>query len=189
MFSDGAVDLFHAGVITNRAKTLHPGKMIVTFLMGMCKLYDFVHNNAAVEMHSVDYTNDPFMICRNSKMAAINAALQVDLTGQVCADSIGYTRYSGVGGQVDFVRGAGRAEGGKAVIVLSSTALGGTVSRIVIALAEGATTRNDVHYVVTEYGAVDLRGKSCGSGPKRSSASLILLFAGSWLKRPGRGDR
>ncbi|MGB4214700.1 MAG: acetyl-CoA hydrolase/transferase C-terminal domain-containing protein [Dethiobacteria bacterium] len=163
MFSDGVVDLVEAGVITNEAKSIHRGKLIATFLMGSRRLYDFVDNNPAVEMHTVDYTNDPFVIGRNSKMVAINGALEVDLTGQVCADSIGFTHYSGVGGQVEFVRGAARSPGGKSIIVLPSTAAGGQVSRIRVALSEGAsvtTTRNDVHYVVTEYGIADLRGKS-----------------------------
>ncbi len=175
MFSDGVVELYEAGVITNKAKTLHPGKMIATFLMGTRRLYDFVHNNPVVEMHPVDYTNDPFVISRNRKMTAVNSALQVDLTGQVCADSIGYTLYSGVGGQVDFVRGASRAAGGKAIIALPSTAQNGQVSRIVAALTEGAsvtTSRNDVQYIVTEYGAVDLRGKSI-----RQRAEALISIA------------
>jgi len=162
MFSDGVVELVEAGVITNEAKSIHRGKLIATFLMGSRRLYDFVDNNPAVEMHTVDYTNDPAVIGRNSKMVAINGALEVDLTGQVCADSIGFTHYSGVGGQVDFVRGAARSPGGKSIIVLPSTAAEGRVSRIKVALSEGAsvtTTRNDVHYVVTEYGIADLRGK------------------------------
>ncbi len=163
MFSDGVVDLVEAGVITNEAKSIHRGKLIATFLMGTRRLYDFVHDNPAVEMHTVDYTNDPLVIGRNSKIISINSAIQVDLTGQVCADSIGFTHYSGVGGQVDFVRGAARSPGGKSIIVLPSTAVEGQISRICVALTEGAgvtTTRNDVHYVVTEYGIADLRGKS-----------------------------
>jgi 4-hydroxybutyrate CoA-transferase len=163
MFSDGVVELVEAGVITNKAKTLHPYKMICNFLMGTRKLYDFIHNNPMVEMHTVDYTNDPFIISRNDKMVSINSALQVDLTGQVCADTIGCRQYSGVGGQVDFVRGASRSRGGKAIIALPSTASAGKVSRIAVKLDEGAsvtTSRNDVHFVVTEYGIADLRGKS-----------------------------
>lgn len=163
MFSDGVVDLVEAGVINNTRKTLHRDKLICTFLMGTRRLYDFVDNNPSVEMHTVDYTNDPMIIGNNNKIVSINGALEVDLTGQVCADSIGFTQYSGVGGQVDFVRGAARSPGGKSIIVLPSTAAGGQVSRICVALSEGAsvtTTRNDVHYVVTEYGIANLRGKS-----------------------------
>jgi len=163
MFSDGVVELVEAGVITNKAKTCHPGKIVANFLMGTKKLYDFVHNNPLVEMYSVDYTNDPFVIAKNAKMISINSALQVDLTGQVCADTIGYKQYSGVGGQVDFVRGASRSPGGKSIIALPSTAMNGKVSRIVTHLDEGAavtTSRNDVHFIVTEYGYADLRGKS-----------------------------
>ncbi|MBT9136274.1 MAG: Succinyl-CoA:coenzyme A transferase [Firmicutes bacterium] len=163
MFSDGVVDLIEAGVVNNQAKSLHPGKVIATFLMGTKKLYDFVDNNPLVEMHSASYTNDPFVIARNSRMVSINSALQIDLTGQICADSIGGKQFSGVGGQVDFVRGASRSAGGKSIIALPSTALDGEVSRIVRRLDEGAavtTSRNDVHFVVTEYGYVDLRGKS-----------------------------
>lgn len=163
MFSDGVVELYEEGVITNRAKTFHPNRMICTFLMGGRKLYDFVHNNPVVEMHTVDYTNDPFVISRNDRMISINSALQVDLVGQVNADTIGYRQYSGVGGQVDFVRGTSRSRGGKAIIAMPATASGGKVSRIVSRLDEGAcvtTSRNDVHYVVTEFGVADLRGRT-----------------------------
>jgi 4-hydroxybutyrate CoA-transferase len=174
MFSDGVVELVEAGVITNRLKTLHSGKMIANFLMGTRKLYDFVHNNPMVEMHTVDYTNDPFVISKNDNMVSINSGLQVDVTGQVCADTIGYKQYSGVGGQVDFVRGAVRSRGGKAIIALPSTAAGGKLSRIVCKLDEGAvvtTSRNDVHYVVTEYGVADLRGKNI----RQRAAALLNL--------------
>lgn len=163
MFSDGVVELVEAGVITGKRKTLHPGKMVANFLMGTQKLYDFVHNNPSVEMYTVDYTNDPFVVSQNDKMISINSALQIDLTGQVCADSIGTRQYSGVGGQVDFVRGSSRSKGGKSIIALPATASKGKMSRIVPLLTEGAsvtTSRNDVHYVVTEYGVADLRGKS-----------------------------
>jgi len=163
MFSDGVIELVQSGVINNKAKTYHPGKIISTFLMGTKKLYDFVNDNPMIELHSVDYINDPFVIARNPKMVSINSALQVDLTGQVCADTIGYRQYSGVGGQVDFVRGASRSPGGKSIIAMPSTAMGGTRSRIVPCLDEGAavtTSRNDIHYVVTEYGVADLRGKT-----------------------------
>ncbi len=175
MFSDGVVDLVEMGVVTNSAKTVHRDKMVATFLMGSRRLYDFVHNNPMVEMNTVDYTNDPFLIGRNDKMVSINSALQVDLTGQVCADSIGYKQFSAVGGQVDFVRGTSRSRGGKAIIAMPSTAAGGKVSRIVITLTEGAavtTSRNDVHYVATEYGAVDLRGKTI-----RQRAEALISIA------------
>jgi len=169
MFSDGVVELVENGVITNSAKTLHPGKAIATFLMGTKKFYDFINNNPFLEMHTVDYTNDPFIIAQNKKMVSINSALQVDLTGQVCADTIGYKQFSGVGGQVDYVRGASRSEGGKSIIALPSTAAKGTVSRIVSHLDEGAgvtTSRNDVHFIVTEYGSADLRGKTLNQRAK-----------------------
>jgi len=163
MFSDGVVKLVEEGVITNRAKNFHHGKMIANFLMGSSRLYKFAHNNPFIEMHTVDYTNDPYIIGRNDNMVSINSALQVDLSGQVCADTIGYRQFSGVGGQVDFVRGCSRSKGGKAIITLPSTASGGKISRITSTLAEGAavtTSRNDVQYVVTEYGVAHLRGKS-----------------------------
>jgi acetyl-CoA hydrolase len=151
------------GVITNAAKTLHPGKMIAGFVLGTQRLYDFINDNPVVELHPTEYVNDPFRIAQNNKMIAINSALEVDLTGQVCADSIGHEFYSGVGGQVDFIRGAARSQGGKPIIALPSTAKNGEVSRIVWQLQPGAgvvTTRNDVHYVVTEYGVAYLHGKT-----------------------------
>jgi acyl-CoA hydrolase len=163
MFSDGIIDLVEAGVITNRKKTLHNGKIVATFCMGTKRLYDFVNDNPLIEFHPCDYTNDPFIISRNRDMISINAAIQIDITGQVCADSIGEYFYSGIGGQVDFVRGAARSKGGKPVIVLPSTARDGTVSRIVPFLDQGAgvvTSRGDVHYVATEFGIVDLHGKN-----------------------------
>ncbi len=163
MFSDGVVTLVEAGVITNERKSIHRGKIIVGFVLGTQRLYDFVDNNAMVEFHPTDYVNDPFVIAQNDNMVAINSAIEVDLTGQVCADSIGPKFYSGVGGQVDFIRGAARSKGGKPIIALPSTAKGGTISRIVATLKPGAgvtTTRNDVHYVVTEYGVAYLHGKT-----------------------------
>lgn len=163
MFSDGVMELVQAGVITCKAKSLHPGKIISSFMMGSQKLYDWANQNRMIEMHPVDYTNDPFIIAQNDNMMAINTALQIDLTGQVCADSIGRRFYSGIGGQVDFIRGAARSKGGKPIIALPSTACDGTVSRIVPRLDDGAgvvTTRGDVHYVVTEYGVADLHGRS-----------------------------
>jgi acyl-CoA hydrolase len=163
MFSDGLLDLVEAGVVTGAAKSLHPGKIVTTFINGSQRLYDWVHDNPMLEMHPVDYTNDTSIIRRNTRMTAINSALQVDLSGQVCADSIGTQLYSGVGGQMDFMRGAALSPGGKAIIALPSTARSGRLSRIVPVLSEGAgvtTTRAHVQYVVTEYGAAYLHGKS-----------------------------
>jgi acetyl-CoA hydrolase len=163
MFSDGVVDLFERGVITNAKKSLHRGKLVSSFVMGSQRLYDFVHDNPALEMHPSHYVNDPFIISQNRGMVAINSALSVDLTGQVCADSMGPRFHSGVGGQVDFFRGAARAEGGKPIVALPSTAKGGTISRISVELASGSgvtTSRNDVHYVVTEHGVASLHGKT-----------------------------
>jgi acetyl-CoA hydrolase len=165
MFSDGVIDLVERGVITGARKTLHPGKIIAGFLMGSRRLYDFVDNNPMVELHPTEYINDPFRIAQNDRMVAINSAIEVDLTGQVCADSIGPRIYSGVGGQVDFVYGASRSRGGKPIIALPSTATvkGQPVSRIAPMLKPGAgvvTTRSHVHYVVTEHGIADLYGKS-----------------------------
>jgi acetyl-CoA hydrolase len=163
MFSDGVVRLVEEGIITNEKKTHHPGKIIVSFVLGTRVLFDFIDNNPVIEFHPSHYVNDPFIISRNDKMVAINSAIEVDLTGQVCADSIGERFYSGFGGQVDFIRGAGRSKGGKPIIALPSTAKKGTHSRIVTRLAEGSgvtTSRGDVHFVVTEYGVADLFGKT-----------------------------
>ncbi|KFO67578.1 4-hydroxybutyrate CoA-transferase [Smithella sp. SCADC] len=162
MFSDGVVALAESGVVTNRKKTINTGKFVATFLMGTRKLYDFVDNNPDVLMRPVDYTNDPFIIGQHEKMISINSALQIDMMGQVNAEMIGRNQFSGVGGQVDFVRGASRSEEGKSIIALPSTASGEKVSRIVLELDEGSavtTSRNDIHFIVTEYGAADLRGK------------------------------
>jgi acetyl-CoA hydrolase len=162
MFSDGVVSLFESGVITGEAKTLHKGKIIASFVLGSRKTFDFLDNNPFVEFHPTDYVNDPFVIAQNDKMVAINSAIAVDLTGQVCADSIGRDIYSGFGGQLDFIRGAARSKGGKPIIALPSTAKDGRISRIVDTLAEGSgvvTTRADVHYVVTEHGVASLHGK------------------------------
>jgi len=163
MFSDGIVALAEAGVVTNRKKTINTGKFVATFLMGTRKLYDFVDGNPDVVMRPVDYTNDPAVIGQHDRMVSINAALQVDLMGQVNAEMIGRNQFSGVGGQVDFVRGASRSKGGKSIIALPATAAQGTVSRITCELDRGSavtTSRNDVHYIVTQYGSADLRGKS-----------------------------
>jgi len=131
MVSDGLIDLIEKGVLTNEKKTLHPGKIILSFVLGTRRLYDFIDNNPVFEFHPSRYTNDPFIISRNDRMVAINSALEVDLTGQVCADSLGYSFYSGIGGQVDFIRGSARSEGGRPTITLPSTAREGAVSRIV----------------------------------------------------------
>mgnify|MGYP000089840901 CR=1 FL=1 len=163
MLSDGIIDLMELGVVTNDAKTVLPGKVAVSFIMGSQRLYQFVDNNPAVEFQTVDFINDPFIISQNYRMTSINSALAVDLTGQVSSDSIGPYLYSGFGGQLDFIRGASRAKEGKAIIALRSTAKGDTVSRIVACLSAGSgvvTTRADVHYVVTEYGIAQLHGNS-----------------------------
>jgi len=163
MLSDGTLALIQSGVINNSRKTLHPGKIIASFVMGTQRLYDFVDDNPLVELHPNDYVNDPFVIAQNERMVAINAAIEVDLTGQVCSDSLGHLFYSGIGGQVDFIRGAARSKGGRPIIALPSTAEDGTISRIVSQLKPGAgvvTSRGDVHYVVTEYGVADLYGRS-----------------------------
>ena len=175
MFSDGVVFLAESGVITNSQKTINSGKFIATFLMGTQKLYDFVNNNPAVELWSVDQVNDPFVIGQHNNMLSINSALQVDLMGQVNAEMIGGKQYSGIGGQVDYVRGTSRSVGGKSIIALPSSASGGKISRIAIELDRGAavsTSRNDVHYVVTEYGAALLRGKSL-----RERARALIAIA------------
>lgn len=174
MLSDGIVDLIKAGVITNDAKTILPGKVAVTFVMGTKRLYDFVDNNPLVEFQTSDYINDPFVISQNYKMTAINSALQVDVTGQVAADTIGKRLYSGFGGQVDFIRGATRAKNGMAIIALPSTAKGGTISRISATLNTGSgvvTSRADVHYVVTEFGIAQLYGKTL----KERARALISI--------------
>jgi 4-hydroxybutyrate CoA-transferase len=161
MFSDGIIPLIEKGVINCSKKTLLPGKIVTSFVLGSKKLFSYIHDNPFIEMRPSDFVNDPFTIARNKKMTAVNSAVQVDLTGQVCADSIGYAFFSGFGGQVDFMRGSARSEGGKPIIALPSTAKGDSVSRIVPHLDEGAgvtTSRGDVHFVVTEYGAVDLHG-------------------------------
>lgn len=169
MVSDGIVKLIEAGIITNSKKTLHPGKIIATFIFGSRQLYMYVDNNPYFEIHPADYTNDPFIISRNEKMVAINSAIEVDITGQVCSDSIGPKIYSGFGGQLDFIRGAARSKKGKPIIALPSTTKNETISRIVPVLKAGAgvvTTRADVHYVVTEFGIAYLHGKNLGQRAK-----------------------
>ena len=161
MFSEGVVDLYNEGVITNSKKVVNRDKMTATFLMGTRRLYDFVDDNPAVNMFPVNFVNDPYVIGQNDRVVAINSAIQVDVMGQVVADSMGATQFTGIGGQVDFVRGAARSRDGKAIIALPSTAKKGAVSRIVAAIAPGTavtTMRADVDYIVTEHGVAHLRG-------------------------------
>ncbi len=174
LFSDGVIRLVEEGIITNQRKTIHPGKIIAGFLFGSKTLYDFVDDNAMIELRPTEYVNDPFIIAQNHKMTAINSAIEVDLTGQVCADSIGETFYSGIGGQIDFIRGAARSPGGKAIVALPATAKSGELSRIVPRLKPSAgvvTTRGDVDYIVTEFGVASLRGKSI----RERTAALIRI--------------
>ncbi len=175
MFSDGVVELVRQGVVTNRRKGLHPGKAVASFAMGTRGLYDFLDDNPFFEFHETAYVNSPRVIAQNNQMVSINSALQVDITGQVCADSIGHKFFSGIGGQVDFIRGAAMSPGGKPIIALPATAKGGTVSRIVPTLDPGAgvvTSRGDVHYVVTEFGIAYLHGKSI-----RERATALIEIA------------
>jgi len=175
MLSDQAMKAIERGVVTGSRKTLHPGKVIITFALGSEELYEFLDNNPLIEAHPVDYVNDPFIISQNEKMLAINSAVEVDLTGQVCSDSIGTYIYSGFGGQVDFIRGAARSKGGKPVIAVSATAKGGTLSRIVPMIKPGAgvvTSRADVHYVVTEFGVANIFGKNL-----RERAEALIRIA------------
>lgn len=177
LFSDGVMNLIQEGIITNERKTLHPGKIVAGFILGSHVLYDFVDDNPIIELHPTEYVNDPFVIAQNERMVSINSAIEVDLTGQVCADSIGPKLYSGVGGQLDFVYGAARSKGGKPIIALPSTATPGggePVSRIVSTLKPGAgvvTTRNHVHYIATEFGVADLYGKTI----KERAIALIQI--------------
>lgn len=175
MFSDGLIPLIEGGVITNRYKAVIPGRTVTSFVSGSQRLFDFVDDNLDVEFLPCDRTNDTALIRRNPRVCAINSALEVDLTGQVCADSIGHRIYSGIGGQLDFIHGAALSEGGKAIIALPSTAAGGQISRIVSSLKPGAgvvTTRGHVHYVVTEYGAANLHGLSL-----RQRADALIALA------------
>jgi acyl-CoA hydrolase len=175
MFSDGVVNLIEQGVITNKRKAVAPGRTVTSFVIGTRRTYDFVHDNASVVFHPSDIVNDPGLIREHAKMTAINCALEVDLTGQVCADSIGHRIYSGIGGQMDFIRGAAIAPEGKAIIALPSTAKKGSISRITAMLTPGSgvvTTRGHVQYVVTEHGVADLRGKSL-----RERAEALLAIA------------
>ena len=166
LFSDGVIELVNSGVLTSSRKTLHPGKIIAGFMLGSKDLYHWADDNPLIEMHRTEYVNDPFVIAQNERMVAINSAIEVDLTGQVCADSIGPKLYSGVGGQLDFIYGASRSKGGVPIIALPSTTTlkdGTLVTRIASVLKQGAgvvTSRNHVHYIVTEYGIADLYGKT-----------------------------
>ena len=175
MFSEGVVDLVQAGVITGAYKKIHRGLIVASFVMGTRRLYDFVDNNPMVAMYPSHETNDPRVIAKHGEMVAINSAIQVDVTGQVCADSIGCRFYSGIGGQLDFIRGAARAPGGRPIIALPSTARDGSVSRIVAQLTPGSgvvTTRGDVYFVVTEHGIAPLHGR-----PIRARAQALLDVA------------
>jgi 4-hydroxybutyrate CoA-transferase len=175
MFSDSVIDLIESGVINGERKSLHRGKAVAAFVLGTQRLFDFLHENPIFEFRPICYTNDPFVVAQNDRMVAINSALQIDLTGQVCADSLGTRPYSGFGGQLDFIRGAARSNGGVPIIALPSTALHGTVSRIVPVLEPGAgvvTSRADVHYVVTERGIAYLHGKSL-----RERAEALIAVA------------
>ena len=175
MFSDRVVDLVEAGVITNSRKHVHRGRITTSFVAGSRRLYDFVDDNPFVELYPADHTNDTAVIRRNDHVVAVNSAIEVDLTGQVVADSIGHRIYSGIGGQMDFMRGAALSKGGVPVIALPSTAAGGTISRIVKELKPGSgvvTTRGHVHWIVTEYGAVDLWGRSL-----RERAEMLISIA------------
>ena len=175
MLSDGAMNAIRRGVITCRQKSLHPGKVIITFALGSQELYQFLHNDAWIEAHPVEHVNDPFIISQNDKLVAVNSALEIDLTGQVCSDSIGTRIYSGFGGQVDFIRAASRSRGGKPIIALPSTAQKGSLSRIVPTLKPGSgvvTSRADVHYVVTEWGVANLFGRNL-----RQRAEALIRIA------------
>jgi 4-hydroxybutyrate CoA-transferase len=175
VFSDGVIGLMESGIINGERKSLHRGKAVAAFVLGTKRLFEFLHENPTLEFRSISYTNDPFVVAQNDRMVAINSALQVDLTGQVCADSLGTKPYSGFGGQLDFIRGAARSKGGVPIIALLSTAKGGTVSRIVPVLEPGAgvvTSRADVHYVVTEHGVAYLHGKTL-----RERAQALIAIA------------
>lgn len=175
MFSDGVVELVEAGVITNKAKTLHRGQSVATFLMGTRRLYDYVSDNPAVAMYPVDYVNDPYVIGQNDNLVSINSCVQVDIMGQVVSTSAGLRQISGVGGQVDFVRGANLSKGGRAIMAMPSTTGKGKISKIVPFLDQGSavtTTRNEVNYVITEYGIARLKGKSL-----RQRAEALIRIA------------
>jgi acyl-CoA hydrolase len=169
MFTDSMVELIECGAVNNSRKQIHKGKSITTFAYGSKRIYDYIDDNPAIELLPVDYVNDPNVICQNDNMISINAALEVDLWGQVCAESVGTKHMSGSGGQIDYVRGACQSKGGKSFIAFTSTAKGGTISKVKPILTPGAvctTSKNDVDYIVTEYGLAHLRGKSLGERAK-----------------------
>ena len=188
MLSDGAMGAIERGVVTGTRKSLHPGKVVITFALGTARLYDFLDNNPLIEAHPVSYVNDPEIVARNDNMVAVNSAIEVDLTGQVCSDSIGSYIYSGFGGQVDFIRGAARSRGGRPIIALPSTAKGGAASRLVPCLKRGAgvvTSRADVHFVVTEHGVANLFGKNL----RERAEALIAIADPSFRDELERGAR
>jgi 4-hydroxybutyrate CoA-transferase len=175
MCPDGVVDLMESGVMNGEGKSIHRGKAVVAFVLGTQRLFNFIHENPCFEFRPIKYINDPFVVAQNERMVAINGALQIDLTGQVCADSLGTKPYSGFGGQLDFIRGAARSKGGIPIIALPSTAMHGDLSRIVPVLEPGAgvvTSRGDVHYVVTEHGIAYLHGKTL-----RERAQALIAIA------------
>jgi len=201
MLSDSVIPLIETGVINGSRKTIHRGKIILSFVLGSKKLFDYVNNNPIFEFHPNKYTNDPWVISQNDKMVAVNSALQVDITGQVCADSIGTFFYSGIGGQVDFIRGASHSKGGKPIIAIPATAKDGTISRIVPTLAPGAgvvTSRGSVHYVVTEFGVAYLHGRTIRqraealieiAHPKFRDELYSYCEKTRWLHRPALQER
>lgn len=201
MLSDSVIPLIEEGTINGSCKTIHRGKIILGFVLGSKKLFDYVHNNPVFEFHPNKYTNDPWVISQNDRMVAINSALQVDITGQVCADSIGTSFYSGIGGQVDFIRGASQSKGGKSFIAIPSTAKNGSISRIVPMLDPGAgvvTSRGAVHYVVTEFGVAYLHGRTIRqraealieiAHPKFRSELYAYCEKTRWLQRPAFSER
>jgi len=201
MLSDSAIPLIDSGVINGARKTIHRGKIILSFVLGSKKLFDYVNNNPIFEFHPNKYTNDPWVVSQNDKMVAINSALQVDITGQVCADSIGTYFYSGIGGQVDFIRGASHSRGGKPIIAIPATAKNGAISRIVPVLDPGAgvvTSRGSVHYVVTEFGVAYLHGRTIRqraealieiAHPKFREELYSYCEKTRWLQRPALQER
>jgi 4-hydroxybutyrate CoA-transferase len=201
LVSDSVIPLIDCGVINGSQKSIHRGKIVLSFVLGSRKLFDYVNNNPMFEFHPCKYTNDPWIIAQNHKMVAINSAIQVDLTGQICADSIGTYFYSGIGGQVDFIRGAARSKGGKPIIAIQASAKNGTVSRIVPMLDPGAgvvTSRGDVHYVVTEFGVAYLHGRTIRqraealiqiAHPKFRDELYAYCEKTRWLQRPALQER
>jgi acetyl-CoA hydrolase len=189
LFSDGVIELVDRGVLTNSRKSLHPGKIVAGFMLGSARLYQWADDNPLIEMHRTEYVNDPFVIAQNERMVAVNSAIEVDLTGQVCADSIGPKLYSGIGGQLDFIYGASRSKDGVPIIALPSTATlkdGTVISRIVPMLKQGAgvaTSRNHVHYVVTEHGVANLYGKTI----RQRAQALIGVAHPEFRKELQRG--